>query len=48
MLVDDDEANITHPFYLDMTKDCVIIFDNVVYHGQKSVLKNGNGPWLKL
>lgn len=27
MLVDDNEANITHPFYLDMTKDCVIIYD---------------------
>lgn len=27
ILVDEREADVTHPFYLDMAKDCVIIYD---------------------
>lgn len=27
LLIDVKEADITHPFYLDLTKDCVIIYD---------------------
>ncbi|MEM3786349.1 MAG: nucleotidyltransferase domain-containing protein, partial [Nitrososphaeria archaeon] len=27
LLVDESEANVTHPFYLDMVKDAIIIYD---------------------
>ncbi|MBO3803774.1 MAG: nucleotidyltransferase domain-containing protein, partial [Candidatus Brockarchaeota archaeon] len=27
LLIDSSEAKVTHPFYLDLTRDCLIIFD---------------------
>jgi len=27
LLIDPSEANVTHPFYLDLTRDCLIIYD---------------------
>ncbi|MCX8184003.1 MAG: nucleotidyltransferase domain-containing protein, partial [Crenarchaeota archaeon] len=27
LLIDVEEASVTHPFYLDLTRDCVIIYD---------------------
>lgn len=27
MLIDVEEADVTHPFYLDLTRDCIIIYD---------------------